>query len=516
MDVSTALTSMVRRVASPIMPSEPGSRVARALTRRHLGLPVPDLVPQAPAKPDLLRRSVIRVGSCVVKAATSVPVAPGFCPSPALLTRSFVAKAQDYAENRAWFTGSDPHRREFLAPMISPTLSVAAPKDLKRRLDRVLGTKRAKAERAKRARARERQAKFVRRLRASAGVKTILEELSMGTQAAQDYERRRTYFWEFAARWSLPLTDDDLTFDVAMCDWADHQFLDGEQCHVGEKLKAALDEWATQHRRRGVLTLPRFRRVLRSWKKNGPKRSRLPQPLEYNMLVTHRLATRGHRSMGPYYTGLSVTYLRPSAFLRLMIADVVPPVAGVGSEDWVLIISPFEKGISTKTGYFDETVLLANRAVPEYGKLLGEHIAQRRRAALALDPTLLDDQIGLWDFNAKEFLTEWRLAVDDLGLAEDLGTPHQARHGGASYDTIMKYRTPAEVVDRGHWSTLTSARIYNKPGRIQKLVAKLSESSLDLANRVRTHFTSWYQSGSLPEPLARKRGRAAADPRDLW
>ena len=78
-----------------------------------------------------------------------------------------------------------------------------------------------------------------------------------------------------------------------MCDWADHQFFDGEQCHVGEKLKAALDEWATQHRRRDVLTLPRFRRVLRSWKKNGPKRSRLPQPLEYNMLVTHRLATRG-------------------------------------------------------------------------------------------------------------------------------------------------------------------------------------------------------------------------------
>ena len=88
----------------------------------------------------------------------------------------------------------------------------------------------------------------------------------MGPQAAQDYERRRGYFWDFAARWSLPLTSDDLTFDVAVCDWADHQFLDGEQCHVGEKLKAALDEWATQHRPRGVLALPRFRRVLRSWK----------------------------------------------------------------------------------------------------------------------------------------------------------------------------------------------------------------------------------------------------------
>ncbi len=335
----------------------------------------------------------------------------------------------------------------------------------------------------------------------------------MGTQAAQDYERRRTYFWEFAARWSHPLTDDDLTFDVAMCDWADHQFLDGEQCHVGEKLKAALDEWATQHHPRGVLTLPRFRRVLRSWKKNGPKRSRLPQPLEYNMLVTHRLATCGHRSMGLYHTGLFVTYLRPSAFLRLMLADVVPPVAGVGSEDWVLIIL---KGISTKTGYFDETVLLANRAVPEYGKLLGEHIAARRRTALALDLSLLYDQVALWDFNVKEFLTASRLSVDVLVLAEDLDPPYQARLGGASHDTIMKYPSPVQVVDRGHWSTLTSARIYTKPGRIQKLVAKLSESSLDLANRVRTHFASWYQSGSLPEPLARKRGRAVADPRDLW
>ncbi len=178
--VSTVLTLKVRRVASPIMPSEPGSRVVRALTRRHLGLPVPDLVPQAAAKPDLLRRSLIRVGSCVVKAATSAPVAPGFCPSPALLTRSFIAKAQDYAENRAWFTGSDPHPREQLSSILPPTLPVGAPRDLQRRLDRVLGTKRAKPERAKRARARERQAKFVRRLRASAGAKTILEELSMG------------------------------------------------------------------------------------------------------------------------------------------------------------------------------------------------------------------------------------------------------------------------------------------------------------------------------------------------
>ncbi len=152
--VSTVLTLTVRRVASPIMPSEPGSRVVRALPRRHLGLPVPDLEPQIPAKPGLPRRSLIHFGSHVVKAATSVPVAPGFCPSQALLTRPLVAKAQDYAENRVRFTTADPPCCERLAPILSPTLLVEASTVLQCPAASVPRTMRAMAEWAMRARPR--------------------------------------------------------------------------------------------------------------------------------------------------------------------------------------------------------------------------------------------------------------------------------------------------------------------------------------------------------------------------
>ena len=100
------------------------------------------------------------------------------------------------------------------------------------------------------------------------------------------------------------MTKEDLTFDVAMSDWADHQFFDRELCRVGEKLKVAADELATHHRCCGVPHLPRFRRVLRSWIKNGPKQSRLPMPLEHNLLISHRLGVRGRMGMALYHSGL--------------------------------------------------------------------------------------------------------------------------------------------------------------------------------------------------------------------
>ena len=154
----------------------------------------------------------------------------------------------------------------------------------------------------------------------------------MRTHVVLDYRRLRGYFSEFAVRWAFLLTHDVLTFDVPLSDPADYQFLDGEQCHVAEKFNAAPRECVTQHRPCGVLPLPPFRRVLRGRMTIGPMRPRLPQPLKCYLLVTYRLVTRGHRSTGLYHTGLLVTHLRQSVFLRPALADVVPLVAAVGSK----------------------------------------------------------------------------------------------------------------------------------------------------------------------------------------
>ena len=62
-------------------------------------------------------------------------------------------------------------------------------------------------------------------------------------------------------RWTLPLLTDR-HFDDGACDWADLQFLDGELCHVGGKLKASLDAWTLLSRDRGSLPLSRYRRAL--------------------------------------------------------------------------------------------------------------------------------------------------------------------------------------------------------------------------------------------------------------
>ena len=141
----------------------------------------------------------------------------------------------------------------------------------------------------------------------------------------KDYVQRLKQVWAFAAHWGLRLLTDR-EFDNTACDWADFQFLDGEGCHVGEKLKAALEAWATGGRERGCIPMPRYRRCLRSWKRNAPKRSRLPMPIEFMLLISAALYFPRSYEKGLFRIGLFCTFIRLSALLRLCLEEVVPPV----------------------------------------------------------------------------------------------------------------------------------------------------------------------------------------------
>ena len=78
-------------------------------------------------------------------------------------------------------------------------------------------------------------------------------------------------------------------------------------------------------------------------------------------------------------------------------------------------------------------------------------------------PQVAAEDVVLWDFKASGVSAAWRQAAAAEGLQESMEARYQARHGGASYDLLVGFRSEASVRDCGPWVSLLSARIYGKP-----------------------------------------------------
>ena len=468
------------------------ARVVQVLTRQSLGLPpLPSTPVPAPVrKPGILGRAM----------STPLPLHPGLAvPGPSTLSRRVLDTLEKIHEDRAW---THPVPVESSGPTlpISGAVSLAQlssstdGRTQRRRLaKRVLGEKKLRAVEAKQKKAAKRRHLHTARLRASVGERSILETIDIGSDSQEDYAKRLLSFWGFAARWKISLSQPT-QYDAAAVDWADFQYLDGEGPDHGERLRAALERWSISALRTGCLGLPRFKRVLKSWKKNHPKKSRLPMPEEFSWAITGWLGHVVGYESALYHACLFASYLRPGALLGLYATSVVPPTEELGvASHYVLIVSPFEKEVSTKTGYFDETVVMDGTFCPCMGELVHRHALRRLAGAAG------DEDVGLWNLNAKDFLVDWRAAAVALRLS-DMETPYQARHGAASRDYLGKVRTAVEIQLRLMHSTTSSLRTYNKPGRIQKLVNDAPKAVIEYAGRIKAGFRDFILDGSFPAP----------------
>ena len=68
----------------------------------------------------------------------------------------------------------------------------------------------------------------------------------------------------------------------------------------------------------------------------------------------------------------------------------------------------------------------------------------------------------------------------------------------------MGFRDETGVRDRGHWASLSSARIYKKPARVQKLVSGLKRGQLEQAQAVAANYAAWCRSGTFPRAVGRR------------
>ena len=199
--------------------------------------------------------------------------------------------------------------------------------------------------------------------------------------------------------------------------------------------------------------------------------------------------------MGLYVVMLFSTFLRPSALLQLYTDDVVQPKSGDIDSRHILLLAPVDKERATKTEQWDETCILDGDLVPNLGQLLDLHIQNRLEDVGDVGESL----VPLWDFSGRDVAKTFMGAVTALGLRE-VDTLYQCRHGGASRDMLRKKRSAIEIQQRLHHASQASTRIYNQPGKIQKLVNTLGQSERAYAGQMQLHYSDFARSGKFPRP----------------
>jgi len=279
-------------------------------------------------------------------------------------------------------------------------------------------------------------------------------------------------------------------------------YLDARPASDGSKMKAALDALHPVALRRGPLVLPRFRYAMKELQKRAPARHRLAVPEELCFATCGRLLSQGKVGMALKNATDFSCYLRPGESMSLRTLDLVIPAdfaQAKVNQRHVLLLAPFEREQPTKTGAYDEAVILDDSRCPHLGVLLEEFMVKRLEKR-KMDMDSDDGTVNLWDFSGQEFKAAWGEVTELFHISDLYASPYQNRHGGVSRDRLMKLRSLAECRDRGRWAQDSTLKCYEKSARLQEVLNSLGPELLRYGEKIRQHFASYVRSGTAPKP----------------
>lgn len=294
---------------------------------------------------------------------------------------------------------------------------------------------------------------------------SLLERISVGASTQQHYAQRIEDFHSFVEMNGMQLTSP-AEVEEAIVSCMNEMFLDGLPAHKGEKLWAALQWRHPEIGRRGSVTLPRVAQALQGWRKGAPSAQRLPMAWVEACGMAAHMADRGSLVEGIMLLVMFDLYLRPSEAHGLRVADAAPPVtmAPALAAHWSFTIRPWEKGLPSKTGAYDDTVVM-DRSDRQF---LTNYLTLLRQDKPA--SAKLFTNVSIESFNRA-----FRAAAATLAL--DL-VPYQARHGGATHDRWDQSRSLEEVRKRGRWRSEQSTRRYEKHGKLQGRLGAMAPATL--------------------------------------
>ena len=216
----------------------------------------------------------------------------------------------------------------------------------------------------------------------------------------------------------------------------------------------------------------------------APGRTRKPLPKEAVFAIIGAGVFLG---LLDFSLGLLVAwdaYLRlPSDLIGMVGGSLVAPGRGSRIKRWAVLLFPEELPNRSKTGHFDEGMVLESDAVQSVGFALKKLKSQ----SVADGP--------LWPFSGPKFRRDFEEAASLAGL-EDVH-PYQVRHGAASHDALYKVREFGAVQERLRHLSESSTRRYRKGTRYLAECEKLPPEVRKYGEWVEAHLAGLF-SGRLP------------------
>ena len=224
----------------------------------------------------------------------------------------------------------------------------------------------------------------------------------------------------------------------------------------------------------------------------APAKSRVPLP--WPMLCA--IATKTMEMDCPWQVAACLVlmykcYLRPCDVLPLKVKDLVRPVVA-GDEalsQWTVVLHAREDRLPSKTGEFDEVLLLDGPGSEKW-----------RPTWIVLKAKAKHD--SLFNLSYRQLAVAFSKAVRSLDY-EKAGIVHlyQLRHGGASHDAASHARDMLSS-HRDRWASHRSLRRYENGGRLAEVMSRLTPSQVRHAKR---------QEACLHQVLGTACGRPSKD-----
>eukprot|EP00933_Yihiella_yeosuensis_P058885 TRINITY_DN59656_c0_g1_i1.p2 TRINITY_DN59656_c0_g1~~TRINITY_DN59656_c0_g1_i1.p2 ORF type:complete len:186 (+),score=21.79 TRINITY_DN59656_c0_g1_i1:54-611(+) len=166
-------------------------------------------------------------------------------------------------------------------------------------------------------------------------------------------------------------------------------------------------------------------------------------------------------------------YLRPSECLRTSTDDVLQPTNKM--KTWGVIIGTPDQ--PAKDTEIDDSVFAGGKK--------WEWLAYALESLWKATPanSLLFADLSLASFEHCMRKTMQKLGLEDLSL-----TPYTARHGSASLDHYANTMSLREIQRRGRWKSQASVARYNKSGKLQRQVNKLTNIQIRNAEDIEVNL----------------------------
>jgi len=324
---------------------------------------------------------------------------------------------------------------------------------------------------------------------------TFLEGRRVSKPVHADYTRRFQAFVQWAATLNLALTDR-LSIQQALLGWAHAAFFEGLSISDLQKLMAAVIYFRVDLDL-SQASFPRLRQASKGWAKLVPAQTRMPIPWIAVTLVCNHLIASSEWEAAATTVLTFMAYLRPSDVLSLRVCDVVPPPpsASHSRHPWSLILHPSEQLFPSKTGLFDEAILLDSPLFP----WTADFLTAWTRGRPALERLVRIDY------------SDWSRAFLKAALAVGLSvlgppTLYALRHGGASHEALHRVRPLAEIKKRGRWHTDASVARYEKGGRVAQAENRIPPKWQRMGASTSSQFGD-ILLGSIPPVVARVAGK---------